>query len=597
MRRHLRRFRDRSYQLGLLAVALCLGTYLGYRLVFGLGSEAPMAEIAARTEALAQAMPSAHPDRERMGQLVRQAQALRDGELPPALAVVLPAGGTPAKPATEGQANATPAAVPAQSREELLAARQVELAGELKRIIDDIQAAADRGSERVGDLRRGPPPAPPAAQPVDGGQTVAEPMDGEPAVAADPAAALAAAERDLEAARSLIAPAKPLRALVLWLADPVLWARELHFWAAFWAIVAAGVPAAVSFWYLVRGLTLPLGIPAGHLPAAVVRRHEEDRDLRQGALGSYFLHMLVIALPMITFSCSQRLGLPGGGGGAAGPAQAQEQIQVKQIKKRKFVVNPFSSIIINSPKQIDEDLDELTQRLATAAKAGGEGDGEGAGYGKGASGGQIQFVTINHGGQGWDEANAAAAPKFLREFHAKVPVPTAREAISVRVSELAAQKDPRQQPPIVYLCMNGGGFQFSSSEIEFLRRYASNGTGGIGGTILIDSQGGALPHAQRLVAQLFPGRPLVPIPLDDRLFRTRVAMTGRDWAIAHHDGDRILGVREGDRWALVFHPGDLVDGWRAAMGPRWQAIAFEFGINLWDYAAKNYMRVQGEKVR
>ena len=610
-RKQLRRFSDRSYQLGVLAVVLWLATYVGYRVAFGLHSDAPLADIARHADALYQAMPPSYSDRERLGQLVRQAQLLRDGELPPPLIVVVPGQDKGVQDPKAAKKAAEAAAAPStQSREQVVAARQVELAGELKRVIDDLQATADRAAEHLDELRHPQP----AATPASGDQSVgsasataaaatttadAPAATGDQATPpVDPAAQLAAAERDLTTARGLFPAARPLRALVLWLADPGQWAYEQHFWAAFWAIVAAGLPAGVSFWYLVRGLRLPTGIAPGiHLPAALVRRREEDRDLRQGTLGSYFLHMLVIALPMITFSCSHQLGLPGGGGGASGQPQAEQEIKVKQVKKQKLVVNPFSSIIINTPKQLDENLEELTQRMASATKAGGAGDGDGAGYGAGASGGQIQFVVINHGGHGWDEANAVAAPNFLKEFHKAVPVPTAHSPVSVRVSDLIAQKDPRQQPPLIYLCMDNTGYQFGQAELDFLRKYASSTGGGIGGTILVDSQGGALPHVQRLVGQLFPGRPLVPIPLDDLLFRIRVPMTGRDWAIAHHDGDRIMGVREGDRWILVFHPGDLVDGWRAAMGPRWQAIAFQFGINLWDYSAKNFMRARGDALR
>lgn len=366
-------------------------------------------------------------------------------------------------------------------------------------------------------------------------------------------------------------------------ADPI--AADRAPYPALAAMLAAGIPLAVGWWWRQIARLRALRRPASSArPARIQRHRDEEQRLRWGMFGSYQLHVLLFLLPFIAFTCARRLGPPGGGGGIVGAEQQEEQQQVVQVVRKKMIVNPFSAIKVRKPQEVEIDLKEQTQRRATATQAGGEGEGSG-GY-EGGAGTELNFVVIDHGARGWDEANAVAAPNLLRELRTRLSVPTARRPVAVSLGDLMAQKDDTQQPSVIYFCLSGAGPRISEREADWLRRYCID----LHGTLLLDDTGGGRGHAEALARRVLPGRPLVPIPADDALWRIRQPMREQDRALARHGGDRVLGVREGTRWTLIYHPGDLVDGWRGAYGPQWQEIAYQFGTNVFDYATKQFTR-------
>ncbi len=334
----------------------------------------------------------------------------------------------------------------------------------------------------------------------------------------------------------------------------------------------------------------------GHpVPEVASRAEREEDGLAWRIAGSYGLHVLIIVfLALAARGCAQRLGPPGGGGGATNAAAAEpeevQEVKVQQVRRRRLVVNPNSAIILKQPDEVQIDLREETRHEAKAQRLGGAGNGPGAGY-EGGQGAKLRFVALDHGGKGWDDANAIAAPNLLRELAARIGVPTASKADTVTVRDLAAQKDSDQQPSVLYLCLGNQAPSLSGSDLEFLRRYATE----IGGLILLDDTGGGRSHAERLAQALFPGLPLVALPQDDRIFTIRESMAGippDQRALARHGGDRILGVSDGKRWLMIYHPGDLVDGWRGAYGVRWQETAYRFGVNVFHYATVTFTRIR-----
>ncbi len=360
---------------------------------------------------------------------------------------------------------------------------------------------------------------------------------------------------------------------------------EAAIYATLWALVAAGIPIAVLWWLREqRRWRERRRVLAGDRPARAARRRDEEERLRHNIGGSYLAHVVLFGLCMVAVTCAQRLGPPGGGGGIVGEKMQEEQEQVVKVIRRKMVVNPFSAIKVSKPKEVDIDIKEQTQRMATAQQAGGEGEGSG-GY-EGGEGTELNFVIVDHGARGWDEAVSVAAPNLLREMRSRLSVPTARRPVPITLGDLMAQKDDAQQPPLVYLALSGPGPRISDREAAWLARYTLE----LHGLILLDDMGGGRGHAEALARRVLPGRPLVPVPQDDPIWRIRQPMRDTDRALARHGGDRVMGVREGQRWVLIFHPGDLVDGWRGAYGPAWQEIAYQFGTNVFDYATKQFTR-------
>ena len=335
------------------------------------------------------------------------------------------------------------------------------------------------------------------------------------------------------------------------------------------------------------------------IPAVVERAAREENGLAWRIAVSYGLHVLVIVILVVgARGCAQRLGPPGGGGGGEAEAASDtpvvvEEVKIQQVRRRRLVVNPNSAIILRQPDQVTIDLREETRHEAKVQRTGGAGKGPGAGY-EGGQGEKLRFVTIDHGGRGWDDANQVAAPNMLRELRTRIGVPTATRPDSLTVRDLAAQKNPDEQPTVLYLCLGTEGPKFSSSDLDFLRTYASE----IGGLILLDDVGGGRPHAEMLAQRLFPGLPLVALPKDDRIFNIRESMSSIPMdqrSLAHHGGDRIMGVSDGKRWMMIYHPGDLVDGWRGAYGARWQETAYRFGVNVFHYATVNFTRIRAAK--
>ncbi len=348
---------------------------------------------------------------------------------------------------------------------------------------------------------------------------------------------------------------------------------------------AGGIPLALAWWLRQLRRFRERRRPQPHdRPARIARRLDEERRLRFGLMGSYQAHVILFLIPFLVFSCAQRLGPPGGGGGIVGEKPQEEQVEVVKVVRKKMIVNPFSAIKLKKPQEVEIDIREETKRLATAQQAGGDGQGSG-GY-EGGEGAELQFAILDHGAGGWDDAMAVAAPNLLRELRTRLSVPTARRPVAVTMGDLMAQQDDAQQPSLLYLCLGKGGPRIADREIEWLRRYLVE----LHGLLLLDDTGGGRGHAENLARRILPGRPMVPMPADDALWRIRQPMLDKDRALARHGGDRVLGVREGQRWALIYHPGDLVDGWRGAYGSQWQEIAYQFGTNVFDYATRMFTR-------
>ena len=335
------------------------------------------------------------------------------------------------------------------------------------------------------------------------------------------------------------------------------------------------------------------------IPAVAERAARDESGLGWRIAGSYGLHVLVIIIMMVgARGCAQRLGPPGGGGGGdGGETEAAsetpvvvEEVKIQQVRRRRLVVNPNSAIILRQPDEVTIDLREETRHEAKVQRTGGAGKGPGAGY-EGGQGEKLRFVTIDHGSRGWDDVNPVAAPNMLRELRARIGVATASRPDSLTVRDLSAQKNADEQPTVLYVCLGNDAPKFSSTDLDFLRKYASE----IGGLILLDDIGGGRRHAEMLAQRLFPGLPLVALPKDDRIFSIRESMASIPMdqrSLAHHGGDRIMDVSDGKRWLMIYHPGDLLDGWRGAYGARWQETAYRFGVNVFHYATVNFTRIR-----
>ena len=169
----------------------------------------------------------------------------------------------------------------------------------------------------------------------------------------------------------------------------------------------------------------------------------QDPIMRQGLTFGLVIHALLIFLPMLWLNRSEMqraYGLPKGSG-TASVGGGEEQIIIRQVKRqpkknrRKFTVNPNSSIIFYSP-DIDSDSKVLetaqveTARTytATGGKGGGKWGGKGGGrlgkgggtqggWPEGMEGAKVRFLRLQYRGGDWDYRTGSDADfNMLRAF-------------------------------------------------------------------------------------------------------------------------------------------------------------------------------------
>ena len=240
----------------------------------------------------------------------------------------------------------------------------------------------------------------------------------------------------------------------------------------------------------------------------------ESRKLNQsvGALLSYSAaFMLLCLLASQIGGCQKIYELPAGGGEQQMIAQT---IRIQKIIRKKFVVNPFSAILFETPP-IDEvrlQLDELTAHAYTI----GQGAGAGAGFGAGKPRGKVRFIRLEYSSGDWDQDFGVGADlNMLIEYGIRTQHKVADRTESLRIADL--DLFPRfKAPPLVYMT-GQESISLSSSEVKTMRSYLLDHHGMLFG----DNGGSRHFHNQflRMMNQVLPDVRPVPIPLDDAIHR------------------------------------------------------------------------------
>ena len=314
-------------------------------------------------------------------------------------------------------------------------------------------------------------------------------------------------------------------------------------------------------------------------------------------------HAAVIFGPMLLvfissfFGCIDPYRIPfGGGEGPKGAKQKKKKIKVVK-KKKKYLVNPYSSIIFAeiSPDMIDLELETETEHAWTgrkgsaAGKGGGRGTAPGFGFGGGVPGGAVRFIRIQHNGSDWDRnMNLNGDFQMLREFFARTSIPIARKTESVTIDML--QRFPKNfSPPFIYVT-GRKYFGVSSREARILREYLLKR----GGFILGDSPGESFSRSFRTMMSrvLGPQAKWIDIPDDDEIYTCYYVLPRGAPPLWHHDGTRGMGIKVGGRWVCFYHPGDLGDAWKIGhSGAKKEAVerAYWMGCNIIHYSFTHYI--------
>lgn len=280
--------------------------------------------------------------------------------------------------------------------------------------------------------------------------------------------------------------------------------------------------------------------------------------------------------------------LPPGGGNDSPQAMS---VKVQKVVRKRYVINPYSSIAFAAPPPIDNVDVKLTDETANRYQVGmgdgglGQGDGDGGGFGSGKEGGKIRFIRLRHSDKSWDKNFGIGGDRnLLAELIVRFPKmkdKVAEETESLDCATLGNYK-PKAAPPLIYIG-GAGTFAPSATDKRVLKQYLTERHG----MILGDTLGGGAFHSNFIaVMNEITGTTAVVIPRDDSIHRRPYEIPQLPIVVAH-GGTAPLGWKIDGRWAVYYHPGALSDAWRDDRAGIKKPIAdqcYLLGINILSYA-------------
>jgi hypothetical protein len=303
------------------------------------------------------------------------------------------------------------------------------------------------------------------------------------------------------------------------------------------------------------------------------------------ALVSYSVFFLAVSIALTRIGgCEEIYEMPAGGGEQA---QIAQKMKVQKVIKKKFVINPFSSIVFKVPP-IDEvklQLSEITKHAYTV----GFGKGDGAGFAGGTKRGKVRFIRLEYTGGDWNQDFGVGADvNMLIQYGIRTKHKVAARTESRRVADLK-NFPVGKSPPMVYLT-GQRNISLSKSEISILREYLTEKHGMLFG----DNGGSSRFHTQfiQVMNRVLPNIRPVPIPLDDPIHRIPYPIPFLPF-VAPHGGSQALGWKVDGRWICYYHPGDIGDAWadlHAGVKPEVWEASYQLGTNVIFYAHSEYSK-------
>ena len=285
--------------------------------------------------------------------------------------------------------------------------------------------------------------------------------------------------------------------------------------------------------------------------------------------------------------------LPAGGGNDSPQAMA---VKVQKVIRKRYVINPYSTISFAAPPPIDSIDVKLIEDTANRYQVGmgdgglGQGDGDGGGFGSGKDGGKIRFIRLRHSDKSWDKNFGIGGDKnLLSELVIRFPKmngKVAEETESMDVVTLGNFKQ-KASPPLVYV---GGATTFapSAADKRILKAYLTERHG----MILGDTLGGGAINANFVpVMNEITGTTPVEVPRDDPIHRRPFEVPQLPFVVAHARPTVPRGWKIDGRWVVYLHPGALSDAWRDDRAGIKKAIAdqcYLLGINVISYAHREH---------
>ena len=127
---------------------------------------------------------------------------------------------------------------------------------------------------------------------------------------------------------------------------------------------------------------------------------KKSRKLRQSLLTLLVYSVLFSAIFTILTrltGCSVYESPIGGGE----EKELKQVVKIQKVIRKKFVINPYSSVLFNPPP-IDDVKLQLLEETAHRYKV-GQGEGKGAGSSAGTSRGKVRFIRLKYNGGDWEQ--------------------------------------------------------------------------------------------------------------------------------------------------------------------------------------------------
>lgn len=314
---------------------------------------------------------------------------------------------------------------------------------------------------------------------------------------------------------------------------------------------------------------------------------QRSRKLDQSflALITYTFSFLVLALLFSQIGgCREIYEMPAGGGEQKQLAQV---VKIKKVIRKKYIINPLSSVIFAVPPIDDVQL-ELTEITKHAYQI-GQGEGKGAGFSGGTFRGKVRFIRLEYSGGDWDQDYGVGGDlNMLLEYGIRTEHKVAERTESRTIGQL--KNFPLgKSPPLVYMT-GQQNISLSNSEVKTLREYLTDKHGMLFG----DNGGSRHFHNQFLsmMNRVLPNVKPVPIPLDDVIHRIPYQIPFLPY-VAPHGGKEALGWYKDGRWLAYYHPGDIGDAWsdgHAGVNADIWESCYRIGTNVTFYAHSEYSK-------
>jgi len=314
---------------------------------------------------------------------------------------------------------------------------------------------------------------------------------------------------------------------------------------------------------------------------------QRSRKLDQSflALMTYTFSFLALALLFSQIGgCREIYEMPAGGGEQKQLAQV---VKIKKVIRKKYIINPLSSVIFAVPPIDDVQL-ELTEITKHAYQI-GQGEGKGAGFSGGTFRGKVRFIRLEYSGGDWDQDYGVGGDlNMLLEYGIRTQHKVAERTESRTIGQL--NNFPLgKSPPLVYMT-GQQNISLSNSEVKTLREYLTDKHGMLFG----DNGGSRHFHNQFLsmMNRVLPNVKPVPIPLDDVIHRIPYQIPFLPY-VAPHGGKEALGWYKDGRWLAYYHPGDIGDAWSdghaGVSADIWESC-YRIGTNVTFYAHSEYSK-------